>query len=520
MSTTDAATILVVEDDEPTRTFLADNLTADGYELLVADNAADGLAHLETKFPDLALIDLGLPDRSGLDVISRVRASDGVVSRIDPAVPIVVITGRSGELDRLRGFERGCDDYVCKPFSYPELRARVEALLRRSELRRRPGRTRVGDLEIDAASRVVRLRGAPVALSQKEFALVRTLASEPTRVFTKDELLRSIWGFRTLGSTRTLDSHACRLRHKLGRFGDRFVVNVWGVGYRLVDGPPSELAAFAPASPLAPAAVVGLPALLAVAPSAPLDVSPLAAVGPLEPVVLVAWLLAAVAIVVAAVGRLELRRGRELVARACHELRGPLTAAHLALHAGARHGDAPPQRLAAIDLELKRAGVALDDLAAARRGRRAPDRDEPVDVGDLLAYQAATWRIVAGVFGCRLELVEPGRRAIVRGDRLRLAQAVGNLVANALEHGTGRVELLARPLGDRVRIEVADEGPGLPAPVGDLTRRPRAGRGRRGRGLAIAADIADRHGGRLVAAPSSRGARVALELPAWRDPGE
>jgi DNA-binding response OmpR family regulator len=514
MSTTDAATILVVEDDEPTRTFLADNLTADGYELLVADNAADALAHLETKFPDLALIDLGLPDRSGLDVLARVRASDGVASRIDPTIPIVVITGRAGELDRLRGFERGCDDYVCKPFSYPELRARVGALLRRSELRRRPGRTRVGDLEIDAASRVVRLRGAPISLSQKEFALVRTLASEPTRVFTKDELLRSIWGFRTLGSTRTLDSHACRLRHKLGRFGDRFVVNVWGVGYRLVDGPPSELAAFAPAPPLAPAAAVGLPALLAAAPS-----GPLAAVGP---ALLVAWLLAAVAIVVAAVGRLELRRRRELVARACHELRGPLTAAHLALHAGARHGDAPPQRLAAIDLELKRAGVALDDLAAARHGRRAPDRDEPVDVGDLLAYQAATWRIVAGVFGCRLELVEPGRGAIVRGDRLRLAQAVGNLVANALEHGTGRVELLGRSLGDRVRIEVADEGPGLPAPVGDLTRRPRAGRGRRGRGLAIAADIADRHGGRLVAAPSSRGARVALELPAWRGarPGE
>jgi DNA-binding response OmpR family regulator/signal transduction histidine kinase len=506
MSTTDAATILVVEDDEPTRTFLADNLTADGYELLVADNAADGLAHLETKFPDLALIDLGLPDRSGLDVIARVRASDGVASRIDPAVPIVVITGRAGELDRLRGFARGCDDYVCKPFSYPELRARVEALLRRSELRRRPGRTRVGDLEIDAASRVVRLRGAPVALSQKEFALVRTLASEPTRVFTKDELLRSIWGFRTLGSTRTLDSHACRLRHKLGRFGDRFVVNVWGVGYRLVDGPPSELAAFAEAPPLAPAAAVALPGMLAVASPPP----------SLTTALVVAWLLAAVAIVVAAAGRLELRRRRELVARACHELRGPLTAAHLALHAGARHGDAPPQRLAAIDLELKRAGVALDDLAAARWGRRAPDRDEPVDVGDLLAYQAATWRLVADVFGCRLELVEPGRGAIVRGDRLRLAQAVGNLVANALEHGTGRVELVARSLGDRVRIEVADEGPGLPAPVGDLTRRPRAGRGRRGRGLAIAADIADRHGGRLVAAPSSRGARVALELPAWR----
>src|SRR4051812_22831177 len=106
MTAADPATILVVEDDEPTRTFLAATLPADGYELLVADNAADGLAQLETKFPDLALIDLGLPDRSGLEVIARVRASDGVASRIDPAVPIVVLTGRAGELDRLRGFER------------------------------------------------------------------------------------------------------------------------------------------------------------------------------------------------------------------------------------------------------------------------------------------------------------------------------------------------------------------------------------------------------------------------------
>jgi DNA-binding response OmpR family regulator len=529
MSTADPATILVVEDDEPTRTFLADNLTADGYELLVADNAADGLAQLEMKFPDLALIDLGLPDRSGLELIERVRASDGVASRIDPSVPIVVVTGRDGELDRLRGFERGCDDYVCKPFSYPELRARVAALLHRAELRRRPGRTRVGDLEIDVASRAVRLRGTPLTLSQKEFALVRTLASEPTRVFTKDELLRSIWGFRTLGSTRTLDSHACRLRHKLGLFGDKFVVNVWGVGYRLVDGPPSELATFAERPPLAPAAAIGVPLALAAA-AGPLHAAASHAAGAAlhlaaslaaaaEPLTLAAWLVAAIALAFAALTRLELRRRRELVARACHELRGPLTAAHLALHAGARHEDAPPDRLAAIELELKRAGVALDDLAAARRGQRAPDRDEPVDIGDLLAYQAATWRIVAGVFGCRVELVEPDRGAVVRGDRLRLAQAVGNLVANALEHGTGRVELLARSMGDRVRIEVADEGPGLPAPVGDLTRRPRAGRGRRGRGLAIAADIADRHGGRLVAAPSARGARVALELPAWRGDG-
>jgi DNA-binding response OmpR family regulator len=231
-----AATILVVEDDAATRTFLADNLTADGYELLVAENAQHGLRLLETEFPDLALVDLGLPDASGYELLRRVREADGVVSRIDPATPLVLLTGRDGEIDRIRGFERGADDYICKPFSYPELRGRVAALLRRAGQRRGGGRLRIGDLEVDPAARIARLRGAPVALSQKEFALLRTLATEPVRVFTKDELLRQIWGFRHMGTTRTLDSHACRLRRKLAVHGDRFVVNVWGVGYRLVDG--------------------------------------------------------------------------------------------------------------------------------------------------------------------------------------------------------------------------------------------------------------------------------------------
>ena len=229
-------TILVVEDDHATRTFLADNLTADGYELLVADSAREGLRLLETRAPDLALVDVGLPDASGFELLRRVREADGVASRIDPGTPFVLVTGRDGELDRVRGFERGADDYVCKPFSYPELRGRVAALLRRSDQRAGAGRLRVGELEVDPGPRTCRLRGAVVALSQKEFALVRTLAAEPTRVFTKDELLRTIWGFRHVGTTRTLDSHACRLRRKLGAHGDRFVVNVWGVGYRLVDG--------------------------------------------------------------------------------------------------------------------------------------------------------------------------------------------------------------------------------------------------------------------------------------------
>jgi DNA-binding response OmpR family regulator len=229
------ATILLVEDHRPTRTFLADNLSVDGYELLEADCAVDGERMLTTRFPDLAIIDLGLPDHDGLDLIRRVRGVDRA-SRIDPEMPLLVLSGRTGELDRLRGFERGADDYVTKPFSYPELHARVVALLRRT--RRRPGcgRLRIGPLELDPLARQVWVHGESVALSKKEFALLRALAAEPTRVFTREELLRGVWGFKAPGATRTLDSHASRLRGKLAKHGEKFIVNVWGVGYRLVDG--------------------------------------------------------------------------------------------------------------------------------------------------------------------------------------------------------------------------------------------------------------------------------------------
>jgi DNA-binding response OmpR family regulator len=241
--TAEPARILLVEDDPGVRAFLADNLAADGYEPLVADTAREGLRLLEYKQPDLAVIDLGLPDGSGLDLIRAVRAAAGVASRLDPLLPLVIVSGRTGELDRVRGFERGADDYVSKPFSYGELRLRIAAVLRRTRGRRHRGRLQVGDLVVDPAAREARLRGARVELSAKEFALLRALASAPTHVFTKEQLLREVWGFRSLGTTRTLDSHACRLRQKLSRSGDRFVVNVWGIGYRLVDGPPAEGAA-------------------------------------------------------------------------------------------------------------------------------------------------------------------------------------------------------------------------------------------------------------------------------------
>jgi DNA-binding response OmpR family regulator len=148
---------------------------------------------------------------------------------------VIVLSGRGSEHDRVRGLREGADDYIAKPVHYPELVARVGAVLRRRS-GPREGPRRVGDLVIDPATRSVRVGERPVELANKEFALLRALASDPTRVFTKEELLRDVWDFRSLGRTRTLDSHASRLRRKLDPEHSRFVVNCWGVGYRLIDG--------------------------------------------------------------------------------------------------------------------------------------------------------------------------------------------------------------------------------------------------------------------------------------------
>jgi DNA-binding response OmpR family regulator len=229
------ATVVVCEDDEPTLELLCDHLTADRYQALPAPAASDALRLCHYKQPDLLILDLNLPDAAGLDVLREIRASDGVTSRYDPLLPVVVVSGRGSEHDRVRGFEAGADDYVVKPFHYPELAARVRALLRRGE-GRREGPLRVGELVVDPATRSVRVGDRQVDLANKEFTLLRALATEPSRVFSKEELLRDVWGFRSLGRTRTLDSHASRLRRKLDPDHCRYVVNVWGVGYRLIDG--------------------------------------------------------------------------------------------------------------------------------------------------------------------------------------------------------------------------------------------------------------------------------------------
>jgi len=192
---------------------------------------------------------------------------------------------------------------------------------------------------------------------------------------------------------------------------------------------------------------------------------------------------------------------REAAARVAHEVRQPLSAAQLALHGAARRGEIAPTLVAALELELRRAALALEDPAAVRPA--------DIDLHALLACQVQTWREVAAAHGASLTL-EPGPgTAIVHADALRLAQAAGNVVANAIEHGGGRIVVRTCRVGDRVRVEVADGGPGLPASVAELARRPRAGRGARGRGLAIASAVLAHCGGRVAALPAG----VAIELP-------
>jgi DNA-binding response OmpR family regulator len=228
------ASVVVCEDDDVTLELLCDNLAADRFGVLPAPSASDALRLCRYNHPDLLLLDLSLPDASGLDVLREIRHADGVESRFDSRLPVIILSGRGADVDRVRGLEAGADDYVVKPFLMEELRARIGSLLRRRTTLR-SGPTRVGDLVIDPFRRRVTVGDTPVALSKKEFTLLRILASDPTRVFTKEELLRDVWGYKGPSKTRTLDSHASRLRRKLDPEQGHYIVNCWGVGYRLID---------------------------------------------------------------------------------------------------------------------------------------------------------------------------------------------------------------------------------------------------------------------------------------------
>jgi DNA-binding response OmpR family regulator len=229
------ASVVVCEDDAMTLELLCDHLVADRYGVLPAPSASDALRLCRFNQPDLMLLDLSLPDASGLDVLREIREADGIESRFDPQLPVIVLTGRGAQTDRVRGLTAGADDYLTKPFDIEELRARIGAVLRRRESRRE-GPIRVGEMVVDPLRRRVTVGEREVALAKKEFTLLRVLAGDPMRVFSKEELLRDVWGYSSPGKTRTLDSHASRLRRKLDPEHSRYVVNCWGIGYRLIDG--------------------------------------------------------------------------------------------------------------------------------------------------------------------------------------------------------------------------------------------------------------------------------------------
>ncbi len=222
------------------------------------------------------------------------------------------------------------------------------------------------------------------------------------------------------------------------------------------------------------------------------------------------WIVAIVSAALALAGWVRLSQRMEVVRRASHELRGPITAATL----GLRLGELTAPRRRALELELARAGLALQDLASVGC-KVALERDaEPVDVQQLLNDCAEALRPSATERGIGVTVNWAGAPAIVLGDRLRLAQATGNLIANAIEHGGGEIEVRGRAEDATVRFEVLDRGLGLPAPVAELAHRARRRRGPRGRGLSIASAIVREHGGRLAAAPSDRGARLVVTIPA------
>ena len=223
------ARVLIIEDDPTVGEVVARYLKREGYGVEVVPDGAVGLQRALADAPDLVVLDLMLPSLGGLEVCRRLRAA--------APVPIIMLTARGAEADRITGLEMGADDYVAKPFSPRELTARVKAVLRRATgplpPPAEPGTLTAGSLEVDLRSHEVRLGGVAVALTAKEFELLAYLMSHPRRAFRREALLEAVWGFTT-GDTSTVTVHVRRLRAKIepDPSAPRYVCTVWGVGYR------------------------------------------------------------------------------------------------------------------------------------------------------------------------------------------------------------------------------------------------------------------------------------------------
>jgi DNA-binding response OmpR family regulator len=220
-------TVLVVEDEPTVRDVVVRYLRRDGYDALEATDLEEARAVLNRHSPSLVVLDLMLPGGDGLELCREIRARS--------ELPVIMLTARAEEADRIVGLELGADDYVTKPFSPRELAARVRTVLRRSTpAAQRTDRLIFGDLEIDAPTREVAVDGKPIHLTAKEFDLLALLTRHPRRVFSRRQLMGAVWGYEAAFDTGTVTVHVRRLREKIERdpARPRWVETVWGIGYR------------------------------------------------------------------------------------------------------------------------------------------------------------------------------------------------------------------------------------------------------------------------------------------------
>jgi DNA-binding response OmpR family regulator len=224
------ASVLIIEDDRTLVDTLAYNLGKEGYTVVVAFDGLEGLRKLRSERPDLVLLDLMLPEVGGLEVCR--------IARQESSVPIIMLTAKADEVDKVLGLELGADDYITKPFSVRELMARIRAALRRANINEKQTqleKLRLGPLEVDLPAKLVKKHGEPVALKPKEFELLAFLAANAGQVFSRQQLLTRVWGYNAPVSTRTVDVHVRWLREKLedDPSHPRLIETVRGFGYRL-----------------------------------------------------------------------------------------------------------------------------------------------------------------------------------------------------------------------------------------------------------------------------------------------